>query len=131
MHRPEICYPAFGYALLRNEPTQIRLGAGATVPARLLLAKSPSHEESVVYWTRLGEFLPIDANEQRTDRFRNAVKGLIPDGVLCRFSTPDSAAQAWPGLEQFVHDLLAATKPAGRRVLVGTQRARMLDQLRT
>jgi EpsI family protein len=129
LHRPEICYPAFGYALLRNEPTQIRLGAGATVPARLLLAKSPSHEESVVYWTRLGEFLPIDANEQRADRFRNAVKGLIPDGVLCRFSTPDGTAQAWPGLEQFVHDLLAATQPRGRRVLVGTERARLLDQI--
>lgn len=129
LHRPEICYPAFGYALLRNDPTQIRLGGGASVPARLLLAKSPSHEESVVYWTRVGEFLPIDGNEQRADRFRNAAQGLIPDGVLCRFSTPDGTAQAWPGLEQFVRDLLTATKPAGRRVLIGTERARRLDQI--
>jgi EpsI family protein len=128
LHRPEVCYPAFGYALLRNEPAQIRLDNAVTVPVRLLLAQSPTQEESVVYWTRLGEYLPIDATEQRGDRFRNAVAGLIPDGILCRFSTADGTAQAWPGLEQFVHDLIAATKPAGRRVLVGSQRAAQLGQ---
>jgi EpsI family protein len=128
LHRPEICYPAFGFALLRNEQTQIRLGNAVTVPARLLLAQSPSHEESVVYWTRLGEYLPIDASEQRTDRFKNAVAGLIPDGILCRFSTADGTVQAWPGLEQFVHDLIVATPPAGQRVLVGSERAAQLGR---
>jgi EpsI family protein len=128
LHRPEVCYPAFGYALLRNEPTQLRLGGDVTLPARRLLAKSPSHEESVVYWSRLGEFFPIDASEQRTDRFKNAVAGLIPDGILCRFSTGDGSPQAWGGLEQFVHDLLAATGPDGRRVLIGTERAQQLGQ---
>jgi EpsI family protein len=128
LHRPEVCYPAFGYALLRNEPTHINLAEAITVPARRLLAKSPSHEESVLYWSRLGEFFPIDASEQRTDRFKNAVAGLIPDGILCRFSTGDGSAQAWPDLERFVHDLLGATSPAGRRVLVGSDRARQLGQ---
>jgi EpsI family protein len=128
LHRPEICYPAFGYALLRNEPTHIQLGSAVTVPARRLLAKSPSHEESVLYWSRLGEFLPIDASEQRTDRFKNAVAGLIPDGILCRFSTADESARGWAGLEEFVHDLIGATSPAGRRVLVGSDRARRLGE---
>jgi EpsI family protein len=128
LHRPEICYPAFGFAVLRNEPMQIRLADGVTVPARRLLTESESHQESVLYWTRLGEFLPTSASEQRTARFRNAVAGLIPDGVLCRFSTADGSAQAWPALEQFVHDLLAATKPAGQRVLIGTERAQRLGQ---
>jgi EpsI family protein len=128
LHRPEVCYPAFGYALLRNEPTQIQLGSAVTLPARRLLARSPSHEESVLYWSRLGEFFPIDATEQRTDRFKNAVAGLIPDGILCRFSTGDETPQAWGGLERFVHDLLAATSPPGRRVLIGTDRAHQLGQ---
>jgi EpsI family protein len=126
LHRPEVCYPAFGYALLRNEPMQLRVANDVTVPARRLIAKSPSHEESVVYWSRLGEFFPIDASEQRTDRFKNAVAGLIPDGILCRFSTADESAKGWTGLEEFVHDLITATKPAGQRVLVGTERARRL-----
>jgi EpsI family protein len=128
LHRPEVCYPAFGYALLRNEPMQLRLADDVTVPARRLVAKSPSHEESVVYWSRLGEFFPIDASEQRKDRFKNAVAGLIPDGILCRFSTADESAKGWTGLEEFVHDLITATKPAGQRVLVGSDRARRLGQ---
>ena len=128
LHRPEVCYPAFGYALLRNEPTQIRLGEGVTLPARRLVAKSPNHEESVLYWSRLGEYFPIDSGEQRADRFKNAVAGLIPDGILCRFSTPDESAKSWAALELFVHDLVAATKPAGQQVLVGTERTRQLGQ---
>ena len=131
LHRPEVCYPAFGYALLRNEPTQIRLGEGVTLPARRLVAKSPNHEESVLYWSRLGEYFPIDSSQQRADRFKNAVAGLIPDGILCRFSTPDESAKAWAALEQFVHDLIAATTPAGQQVLVGTERTRQLGQRQT
>jgi EpsI family protein len=128
LHRPEVCYPAFGYALLRNEPTHIKLADAITLPARRLLAKSPSHEESVVYWSRLGEFFPIDAAEQRLDRFKNTAAGLIPDGILCRFSTADGSPKAWADLERFVHDLIGATSPAGQRVLVGSDRARQLAQ---
>lgn len=128
LHRPEICYPAFGYALLRNERTQVRLSDTVTVPARRLLARSSNHDESVLYWARLGEFFPIDASEQRKDRFKNAVAGLIPDGILCRFSTADESAKGWLALENFVHDLIAATGPAGQRVLVGTERAQQLGR---
>jgi EpsI family protein len=131
LHRPEVCYPAFGYSLLRNEPTHIRLADSVTLPARRLLAKSPSHEESVVYWSRLGEFFPIDASEQRLDRFKNTAAGVIPDGILCRFSTADGSAQAWADLERFVHDLIGATNPAGQRVLVGSDRARQLVPRKT
>lgn len=129
VHRPEICYPAFGYTLLRNEPASLPLGGQIGLPARKLLAKSPSSEESVIYWTRLGEHFPVSSSEQRTARFDNALAGVIPDGVLCRFSTADDTAGAWTRLEQFVRDLVAATGPEGRRVLVGTERSRELELL--
>lgn len=130
VHRPEICYPAFGFTLLRNEPATLPLGGQIGLPARRLLAKSPSSEESVIYWTRLGEYFPISSSEQRTARFDNALAGVIPDGVLCRFSTPDSTAGAWSRLSQFVRELVAATGPEGRRVLVGTERGRELGLIR-
>ena len=126
LHRPEICYPAFGYALLENEPMAVPLGGQVGLPARRLLAKSPSNEESVIYWTRLGEHFPVSFNEQRTARFRDTLAGVVPDGILCRFSTADNTAGAWPRLEQFVRTLLAATSAPGRRVLVGTERSREL-----
>jgi len=123
LHRPEICYPAFGYALLKNEATSVRLASQVAVPARRLLAKSPSSEESVIYWTRLGENFPVSFDEQRTARFNDTLAGIIPDGILCRFSTADNTAAAWPRLQRFVRSLLAATDPAGRRVLIGTERS--------
>jgi len=37
LHRPEICYPAFGYTLIKNQPTQVPLADRTTVPARRLV----------------------------------------------------------------------------------------------
>lgn len=130
LHRPETCYPAFGFALIRNEPIHLPVLGGVTVPARRLLCRAPDREERVVYWTRMGEFLPIDAPEQRVDRFKNAIAGIVPDGVLCRFSITDPLAQSWDDLESFVPEFLAATGPRGRRVLLGTQRAHSMDAAR-
>lgn len=126
LHRPEICYPAFGYTLLKNEPASLQLGGSVLLPARKLLAKSPSSEESAIYWTRLGEYFPVSSSEQRKARFDNALAGVIPDGILCRFSSGDSTPGAWPRLEQFVRSLLASTGSPGRSVLVGMERSREL-----
>lgn len=126
LHRPEICYPAFGYALLKNEATSVRLAGDVGLPARQLLAKSPTNEESVIYWTRLGEHFPVSFNEQRTARFKDTLAGVIPDGILCRFSTADDTPAAWARLEGFVRTLLKATGPQGRRVLIGTDRSQAL-----
>jgi EpsI family protein len=126
LHRPEICYPAFGYALLKNEATSVQLAGGVRLPARQLLAKSPTNEESVIYWTRLGEHFPVSFNEQRKARFEDTLAGVIPDGILCRFSTADNTPAAWARLGDFVRTLLNATGPQGRRVLIGTDRSQTL-----
>jgi EpsI family protein len=128
LHRPETCYPAFGFQLLRNEPTMIGLSPTVSLPARELLAKSDQQEERVVYWTRLGESFPASKGEQRRARFHDALSGIVPDGVLCRFSTPEDAAGSWNALQKFLRELIAATGPRGLRVLIGTQRASLLSQ---
>jgi EpsI family protein len=127
LHRPEICYPAFGYELLVDDPEQLPLGGQVSLPARRLLARSPNDEERVIYWTRVGEYFPISAGEQRRARFENTVAGIVPDGVLCRFSTANTNT-AWSGLHQFLLELIGATAPAGRRVLVGSARSLALQQ---
>lgn len=126
LHRPEICYPAFGYVLLKNEAASVPLGGTVLLPARRLLAKSPSNEESVIYWTRLGENFPVSFDEQRTARFKDTLAGIIPDGILCRFSTADNTAAAWPRLNAFARSLVEATGQQGRRVLIGTERSHEL-----
>jgi EpsI family protein len=126
LHRPEICYPAFGYVLLKNEVTVVPVADQVGLPARRLLAKSPSNEESVVYWTRLGENFPVSFDQQRMARFKDTLAGIIPDGILCRFSTADSTSAAWPRLNAFVRGLVEATDLQGQRVLIGTERSREL-----
>jgi EpsI family protein len=127
LHRPEICYPAFGFSLLQNEPTTLDIAKGVVVPARRILADSESRRESVIYWTRMGEYLPASGGQQREDRFRIAMQGIIPDGLLSRFSTTASdSTDAWRHIETFVAALITATPANHRRVLIGTERANAL-----
>jgi EpsI family protein len=126
MHRPEICYPAFGFSLLQNEPTSLTLAKGVDIPARRILADKEDRREYVIYWTRMGEYLPVSAGQQREDRFKIALDGVISDGLLSRFSTIADGADAWGAIEIFVADLVAAVAPKHRRVLIGTERANAL-----
>jgi EpsI family protein len=129
LHRPEVCFPAFGYGLVRNERTSLRLGEAVSLPARRLLAISPKDEESVIYWTRLGEYFPTSRSEQRSARFDNTIGGVLPDGILCRFSVPGATVQGWAFIEQFVNELIVATGAPGRRVLIGTERSQHVGRV--
>lgn len=127
LHRPEVCYPAFGFSLTTNEPVDVPLGPGVTLPARRLMAENDGRLESVVYWSRMGEFLPRDGSEQRGDRLRVAMQGIIPDGLLCRFSAPPpETGGAWSGILSFLPAFVVAIPPEFRKVLVGTERAQAL-----
>jgi EpsI family protein len=127
LHRPEVCYPFFGFAISGNRPLHLPLGGGVTIPARRLVATAPGRQESIVYWSRLGDFIPIDSSEQRVDRFKTALSGYIADGLLARFSIAGNAAEAaFATLEEFVPELVRATTPNQRKVLVGESLARAM-----
>lgn len=127
LHRPEVCYPAFGFKLTRNEATQIALPGGAAIPARQLWAVGQDRQESVIYWSRIGETLPLDGEQQRWDRLRIAFEGVIPDGVLSRFSIVSSDPDlAWKELKDFIAALITAMPANKRQVLIGTERARAM-----
>lgn len=87
LHRPESCYPAFGFALSSFQPTRIDLSPSVHVPARSLVARAPGRVENVTYWTRIGQYLPSSQTEQRRDKLRTAFAGYVPDGMLVRCST--------------------------------------------
>ncbi len=128
LHRPESCYPAFGFTLTSNRATQLPLAGAVTLPARRLVADAPGRRENIVYWSRLGEFLPINSSEQRRDRLATAMGGYIPDGLLARFSAiGDDPATTLPMVEGFIPAMIAAVAPKGRAALIGTTRARALQ----
>ena len=127
LHRPEVCYPAFGYALVRNEPLSLPIASGVTLPTRRLAATYEERHESIIYWSRMGELLPQSAAQQRAARLKIGMQGIVPDGLLCRFSmTGDNVEQNWSTIETFVVDLLAAIAPGKRNVLIGDELAGLL-----
>ena len=131
LHRPEICYPAFGFAISHSTVDQVGLASGVTIPSRRLVADAPDRRETIIYWSRLGEFLPLDRKEQQLDRLRTAMKGEIADGLLARFSiVGQDAALSIQTLEAFIPALVHAVPPVARRVLIGTARAAALAAAR-
>jgi EpsI family protein len=129
LHRPEVCYPAFGFNLTRNEPADLAVGHGVTIPTRRLAAEGPERQEGVIYWSRIGEYLPATGGQQREDRLAIALQGIVPDGLLSRFSViADDPAEAWREIEAFVPALLGAIAPGRRKVLVGSERAARMGQ---
>jgi EpsI family protein len=128
LHRPEVCYPAFGFTIAENRPAEFDLGHGAIIPGRNLVATSPGREERISYWTRIGEYLPTSNSEQRQMKFRIALSGIIPDGVLVRISNMRGDDAEGFGLnERFAADLLNAVSPAVRPALITTERARQMS----
>jgi len=124
VHRPEICYPAFGFELSKNRVTQLPLPGGVTLPARRLVADAPGREENIVYWTRLGEFLPVEAHEQRMDRLKTAVAGYVADGILARCSALGSdPTLAFASMAAFIPALIEAVAGNARAALIGTRLA--------
>ncbi len=127
LHRPEVCYPAFGFEIVASEAVRLPLSATAALPARSLTVRRGDRIEQVLYWTRLGEYLPQTVQEQRVDRIRAAMAGSVPDGVLVRLNrTVSSTAAPVASLRDFAPELLAAIPAARRKVLLGTALARAI-----
>ena len=121
LHRPEVCYPAFGYSIQQNREAQIGLAPGADIPGRDLVAVAPDRQETILYWSRLGEYFPTNKSEQHLDRMRTALKGIVADGILSRFSVESvEPAQASKTMRLFVPGLIKAVAPAHRPALIGT-----------
>lgn len=127
LHRPEVCYPAFGFEIRDTENVPIPLAPGVRIPARKLVAVSNLRTEQILYWSRIGEHLPVTGAEQRWARLRTEMGGTIPDGVLVRISTIGNDAERGLQLNRrLAADLMQAVSPATRRLLLGTEPARAL-----
>ncbi len=127
LHRPEVCYPAFGFEIRDNRPAQFLTNGDTGLPGRDLIAANSERTEYVSYWTRVGNALPTTGSEQRAVKLRSQLAGVIPDGVLSRFSTiGENQDVAFALNKAFARDLLNTVSPAVRRALVGEPLARHL-----
>jgi EpsI family protein len=121
LHRPEVCYPAFGYAIHQNEEFDIPITPGVAIPGRDLVAVAPDHRETIRYWSRLGEYFPISRGDQHVARLRTSLKGVIADGILSRFSVEGvEPSVAFSTMDVFIPSLIKAVAPVHRPALIGT-----------
>ena len=128
LHRPEACYPAVGFNLVSSVPAMLPLPGGGSVPVRHVVAEAQGRRENIIYWARLGEYLPASSGEQRQVRLRTAMDGYVPDGALIRFSiVGDDSDAAFRTLEKFIPELLEAVAADQRRALVGTRLAKTMS----
>lgn len=119
VHRPEVCYPAGGYALPVIAPHALALANGVALPSRYIVAESDLRREQLVYWTRLGDHFPRTWLDQRIAVMEENIAGVIPDGVLVRVSTV-MPGDARATLDGFARDLYAAVGNRMKTVMTGT-----------
>lgn len=121
LHRPEACYPAVGFELVESRASEVKLSSGVVLPVRRVIATAPGRQENIVYWARIGDYLPGNGSEQRRVRLRTAMEGYVPDGALVRFSSVGSdAARSFASIDRFIPALLDAVVSNQRKALVGT-----------
>lgn len=122
LHRPEVCYPFFGFTVTDNHPETIPISPQVAVPGRALTASSYNRTEQILYWARVGEYLPQSGNEQLLDRLKSQAAGFIVDGVLVRIS--NVTAEADDGLAiniDFARQLVEALPKPLLAPLLGTK----------
>ena len=119
IHRPEFCYTAGGYNLSATTPHMVNLG-GSTLPALSISASILGKTEQIVYWTRIGEHLPLSWRQQRMAVAMDNLRGIIPDAVMVRVSTyGNDKAAALAEVDEFIRAMLQTVAPQVRRVFIG------------
>lgn len=120
IHRPEVCYPASGFQISQTRETPWEWAPGHAIPVRRFTARSDTRVEHVLYWTRIGNELPVDWASQRIAVMRSSLSGFVPDGLLVRLSAvSQNAVQAEEMVEAFARAMLTVIGPDGRQKLLG------------
>jgi EpsI family protein len=124
VHRPEVCYPAQGFEVLKSHDTTLRLG-DRTVPVRRLLTRLGGRVEPVTYWVTVGDHVPgLSGFGQKLAQLTYGLRGSIPDGMLVRVSSIDRQEGAAYALHaRFLDDMTASIPEGGKNRVVGAPAA--------
>jgi EpsI family protein len=121
LHRPEVCYPFFGFTVTNSHPETITITPQVAVPGRAMTASSYNRTEQILYWARVGEYLPQTGNEQLLARLKSQIAGFIVDGVLVRISNVTSEADDGLAINRdFARQLVEALPKPLLAPLLGT-----------
>lgn len=119
-HRPEVCYPAQGFKVLRDSVVGTIHWGGRDIAVTRLVTGMGARVEPITYWLLVGDTVTSFGYPQRRVAIRYGLAGQIPDGVLVRVSSIDTDTGAAFALhERFIRDMLSAVRPDRLPRLVG------------
>jgi EpsI family protein len=119
VHKPEVCYPAQGFEILKSSTATFSTGSGV-IPVRRLVATQGQRIEPITYWTTIGDAVAVNSVKWKLNQLKYGLTGKIPDGLLFRVSSIQSDdTAAYKMQEDFARALLGALTPSGRQRLIG------------
>lgn len=120
VHKPEVCYPAQGFQILKNASDTFSTGEGS-IPIKRLVAVQGPRIEPITYWTTVGDTVAAASGfKWKLNVLKYGLTGKIPDGLLFRISSIQAdEAKAYQTQDTFARDLLQAMSPSGRERLIG------------
>jgi EpsI family protein len=113
-HRPEVCYPAQGFAITYNAKAA-QSAAGGSLAVRRLMAKLSERSEPITYWVVVGNEVATTGIEQKLAQMRYGLRGLIADGMLVRVSSIDTDRTSGHALQAAFIAELASSFPVETR----------------
>lgn len=119
VHKPEVCYPAQGFAVDKLTTTTLDTGFHP-IPVKRLVAVQNSRVEPITYWIIIGDMAVANATTRKIEQFKYGLTGKIPDGLLFRVSSISAEQdRAFAAQAGFINELLKGVSPQARARLIG------------
>lgn len=120
VHKPEICYPAQGFALQGKQSGTLVVKNGE-IPVIRIITTLGQRNEPVTYWTTIGDKVVKPGGiHKKLAEMSYGLSGKIPDGMLIRVSSVDAQSDnAYQIQNRFSAQMLEALAPEHRQRLTG------------
>lgn len=120
VHKPEVCYPAQGFQILKNPSVSTFNTGEGSIPVKRLVAGQGPRVEPITYWTTVGDAVEVSGLKWKLKQLQYGLTGKIPDGLLFRVSSiqADDAA-AYRIQDDFTREMLKAMNPQQRERIIG------------
>ena len=123
VHKPEVCYPAQGFQILKSPTISTFSTDEGSIPVKRLVASQGQRIEPITYWTTVGDTVAVDGMKWKFQQLKYGLTGKIPDGLLFRISSIQAdEAKAYQTQDAFTLDLLKAMSPSSRERIIGNPR---------
>jgi len=119
LHTPEACYPSQGFKVENRTEHSVRSDFGPIESVQLMTTMGPQRTEPLTFFVRVGDGVARGSRDRNLARIRMALQGYRVDGMLFRVSEVTKRDNAFALQDLFIHDLLNAVGPEGRRRIIG------------